>query len=246
MFEDRSIQRMSRRTPFVMRETRSSTDAATSTEPASRPRIARAITWKTAYSSGEKNLSGAGSWGYPRQPLGNNAPKARRRRPETPPPRTVLRSISRSRRRRSSLGVPFTGAASPLPPDPPSSREASHQARDLIRGDRGCHPRPLPSRSSASRAILGTFKEPEMPIYKCCNQCRKKVSILTLRISEKVDERCEHCGSTNLTRLLSRFPPPAGRVSARLPRGSLEPGRPRRERSPQYGPLDAQDGQGDG
>ena len=45
-----------------------------------------------------------------------------------------------------------------------------------------------------------------MPIYEYrCNQCRKKVSILTLRISEKVDERCDHCGSTSLTRLLSRF-----------------------------------------
>ncbi len=45
-----------------------------------------------------------------------------------------------------------------------------------------------------------------MPIYEYrCNQCRRKVSILTLRVSEKVDERCEHCGSTSLTRLLSRF-----------------------------------------
>jgi putative FmdB family regulatory protein len=45
-----------------------------------------------------------------------------------------------------------------------------------------------------------------MPIYEYrCNQCRKKVSILTLRVSEKVEERCEHCGSTTLTRLLSRF-----------------------------------------
>jgi putative FmdB family regulatory protein len=45
-----------------------------------------------------------------------------------------------------------------------------------------------------------------MPIYEYrCNQCRKKVSILTLRVSEKVEERCEHCGSTSLTRLLSRF-----------------------------------------
>lgn len=45
-----------------------------------------------------------------------------------------------------------------------------------------------------------------MPIYEYrCNQCRKKVSILTLRVSEKVDERCEHCGSNSLTRLLSRF-----------------------------------------
>jgi putative FmdB family regulatory protein len=45
-----------------------------------------------------------------------------------------------------------------------------------------------------------------MPIYEYrCNKCRKKVSILTLRVSEKVDETCEHCGSTSLTRLLSRF-----------------------------------------
>jgi putative FmdB family regulatory protein len=45
-----------------------------------------------------------------------------------------------------------------------------------------------------------------MPIYEYrCNQCRKKVSILTLRVTEKVDERCEHCGSTSLKRLLSRF-----------------------------------------
>jgi len=45
-----------------------------------------------------------------------------------------------------------------------------------------------------------------MPIYEYrCNQCKKKVSILTLRVSEKVEERCEHCGSKKLTRLLSRF-----------------------------------------
>lgn len=45
-----------------------------------------------------------------------------------------------------------------------------------------------------------------MPIYEYrCEKCRKKVSILTLRASEKVDERCEHCGSTQLTRLASRF-----------------------------------------
>ena len=45
-----------------------------------------------------------------------------------------------------------------------------------------------------------------MPIYEYrCNKCRKKVSILTLRVSEKVDETCEHCGSKSLTRLLSRF-----------------------------------------
>lgn len=44
-----------------------------------------------------------------------------------------------------------------------------------------------------------------MPIYEYrCNKCRKKVSILTLRVSAKVDERCEHCGGKSLTRLLSR------------------------------------------
>jgi putative FmdB family regulatory protein len=56
-------------------------------------------------------------------------------------------------------------------------------------------PSRLPSRLSGPGAIYE---------YRC-NQCRKKVSILTLRASEKVDERCEHCGSTRLTRLLSRF-----------------------------------------
>ncbi len=45
-----------------------------------------------------------------------------------------------------------------------------------------------------------------MPIYEYrCQACGKKVTILTLRASEKVDERCEHCGATKLKRLLSRF-----------------------------------------
>ena len=57
------------------------------------------------------------------------------------------------------------------------------------------------STSTARIAII-----PVMPIYEYrCDHCRKKVSILTLRVSEKIEERCEHCGSTRLTRLLSRF-----------------------------------------
>ena len=48
-----------------------------------------------------------------------------------------------------------------------------------------------------------------MPIYEYrCDACRKRVSILTLRVSAPVEERCEHCGSTRLTRLLSRFAMP--------------------------------------
>jgi|SRR6185295_9253730 len=45
-----------------------------------------------------------------------------------------------------------------------------------------------------------------MPIYEyLCRGCRKKVTVLTLRASETVEPRCEHCGSGELTRLMSRF-----------------------------------------
>lgn len=45
-----------------------------------------------------------------------------------------------------------------------------------------------------------------MPIYEYrCGACRRKVTILTLRVSEVVDPVCEHCGGRDLTRLMSRF-----------------------------------------
>ena len=45
-----------------------------------------------------------------------------------------------------------------------------------------------------------------MPIYEYrCRRCRKKSQILTLRSSEVVELRCEHCGSPELDRLMSRF-----------------------------------------
>ena len=45
-----------------------------------------------------------------------------------------------------------------------------------------------------------------MPIYEYrCGGCRRKVTVLTLRVSEAVDAVCEHCGSRDLTRLMSRF-----------------------------------------
>jgi putative FmdB family regulatory protein len=45
-----------------------------------------------------------------------------------------------------------------------------------------------------------------VPIYEYrCAACRRKVTVLTLRVSEAVDPVCEHCGSRDLTRLLSRF-----------------------------------------
>jgi putative FmdB family regulatory protein len=45
-----------------------------------------------------------------------------------------------------------------------------------------------------------------MPIYEYrCAGCRRKTTVLTLRVSEAVDPVCEHCGGRQLTRLLSRF-----------------------------------------
>ena len=45
-----------------------------------------------------------------------------------------------------------------------------------------------------------------MPIYEYrCTGCKRKVTVLTLRVSETVEPRCDHCGSRELTRLMSRF-----------------------------------------
>jgi len=45
-----------------------------------------------------------------------------------------------------------------------------------------------------------------MPIYEYrCEKCNKRVSVLTLRVSEKVNPECDRCGSKKLLRLMSRF-----------------------------------------
>jgi putative FmdB family regulatory protein len=45
-----------------------------------------------------------------------------------------------------------------------------------------------------------------VPIYEYrCEDCRRKVTVLTLRVGEAVDAACEHCGSRRLHRLMSRF-----------------------------------------
>jgi len=45
-----------------------------------------------------------------------------------------------------------------------------------------------------------------MPIYEYrCNKCKKRVSVLTLRISEEVNPECDRCGAKDLSRLMSRF-----------------------------------------
>ncbi|MGH7894459.1 MAG: FmdB family zinc ribbon protein [Candidatus Binatia bacterium] len=45
-----------------------------------------------------------------------------------------------------------------------------------------------------------------MPLYEYrCTACRKRVTVLTLRVSEDVRPTCDHCGSAALERLMSRF-----------------------------------------
>src|SRR5437879_976965 len=53
-----------------------------------------------------------------------------------------------------------------------------------------------------------------MPIYEYeCEKCRKRTSVLTLRVSETVDAKCRHCGGTKLNRLMSRFAMPRSEES---------------------------------
>jgi putative FmdB family regulatory protein len=49
----------------------------------------------------------------------------------------------------------------------------------------------------------------KMPIYEYeCDKCHRRSSVLTLRVSQKVDAKCEHCGATQMRRLMSRFAMP--------------------------------------
>ena len=48
-----------------------------------------------------------------------------------------------------------------------------------------------------------------MPIYEYrCEKCRRTTSVLTTRVSEKVNAVCGHCGSRKMRRLMSRFAMP--------------------------------------
>ena len=45
-----------------------------------------------------------------------------------------------------------------------------------------------------------------MPIYEYhCADCRRRVSLLVMRISDPEAPRCPRCGGEQLTRLMSRF-----------------------------------------
>jgi putative FmdB family regulatory protein len=63
-----------------------------------------------------------------------------------------------------------------------------------------------------------------MPIYEYrCRKCGKRFSVLTLRVSETPDPRCEKCGSRAADRLMSRFAMPKSE-EARL-EGLADPSR---------------------
>lgn len=48
-----------------------------------------------------------------------------------------------------------------------------------------------------------------MPIYEYqCEKCHKRTSVLTMRVSERVEAVCKHCGSARMRRLMSRFATP--------------------------------------
>jgi putative FmdB family regulatory protein len=53
-----------------------------------------------------------------------------------------------------------------------------------------------------------------MPIYEYrCEKCRRVTSVLTTRVSEKVEAVCEHCGGKKMSRLMSRFAMPRNEES---------------------------------
>lgn len=53
-----------------------------------------------------------------------------------------------------------------------------------------------------------------MPIYEYrCDKCRRVSSVLTTRVTEKVEAVCTHCGGKKMSRLMSRFAMPRSEES---------------------------------
>jgi putative FmdB family regulatory protein len=48
-----------------------------------------------------------------------------------------------------------------------------------------------------------------MPIYEYeCEDCHRRTSVLTTRVSERVRAQCKHCGGSKMKKLMSRFAMP--------------------------------------
>lgn len=69
-----------------------------------------------------------------------------------------------------------------------------------------------------------------MPIYEYrCNGCRRRTSVFTRSISAAVSARCQHCGSEDLSRLISRVAVlrPEGDSGSDFPAGGADEDDPR-------------------
>jgi putative FmdB family regulatory protein len=72
--------------------------------------------------------------------------------------------------------------------------------------------RHIPSLVKSARAAVTIPSN--MPIYEYrCEKCRRITSVLTTRVSEKVDAVCTHCGGKKMSRLMSRFAMPRSEES---------------------------------
>lgn len=73
--------------------------------------------------------------------------------------------------------------------------------------------------------LLAAGRGRAMPIYEYrCHKCKKRFSVLTLRISEQPDVQCPQCSGRAADRLMSRFAMPkseAARLDALSDPGSL-------------------------
>jgi putative FmdB family regulatory protein len=53
-----------------------------------------------------------------------------------------------------------------------------------------------------------------MPIYEfACAACKRRTSVFVRSVSSPVRARCEHCGGTKLSRVLSKFAVHGGRLN---------------------------------
>ncbi|TMA83400.1 MAG: zinc ribbon domain-containing protein, partial [Deltaproteobacteria bacterium] len=63
----------------------------------------------------------------------------------------------------------------------------------MLRAQGGEGQAPGPTLAASPRSAI----QRTMPLYEYrCTACRKRVTVLTLRVSEESHPTCEHCGST--------------------------------------------------
>ncbi len=62
--------------------------------------------------------------------------------------------------------------------------------------------------------VTSGYNTVDMPIYEYrCEKCRRITSVLTTRVTERVNAVCAHCGAKKMRRLMSRFAMPRSEES---------------------------------